>query len=315
MSTYLEAQFGFGVESTVGTRVAPTRFLPILSETLSHGIDTLESQSYRSGRKTKTVRRQGAQRVLGDVDMELSPQGLGLWLKQAFGNNVDSGANPYAHTLTPAGLVGKAVSIQVGRVDQGGTMRPFDYIGCKITKWTIDAEINKLATLKCSIWGMDEDTGQSLASATYPTGLAPFSFIDGSLTIGGTAVPVKSVQLTGDNGLMVDRQRIQSTNPGVAREAIETAIRNYGGQLTADFVDLTAYNRFVNQTQATLVTTFDNGAAAKLVITQTVEFDGTTPNASGMGNEIDQPLPFTAINATSDANVITAVLTNADATP
>lgn len=311
MASFLEAQFGFGVESTFGTRVAPTRFLPFLNENLSQQIDYLESQSYRTGRKTKTVRRPGAIRSLGDVEMELAPQGLGLWLKQAFGANVDAGADPYTHTLTPGDLGGKSLSVQIGRTDQGGTMRPFDYAGVKITKWELHAEVNKLATIKTSLWGATlEDTAQSLATATYPTGWSPFSFIDGSLTIGGTSYQVKSLDLTADLGLLVDRQRLGS---GVSKEPIETSVRQYGGNLVVDFTSLTGYNLFKNQTQSSLVTTFTSGVFS-LVITSTVEFDGTTPSASGIGNEVDQPLPFTAINATSDANVITAVLTNHDAT-
>lgn len=308
-ATFLEAQFGFGVESTVGTRVAPTRFLPFLDESITQQIDYIESQSYRAGRKTKVVRRPGSIRALGDINMELAPQGLGLWLKQAFGTNVDAGSGPYTHTLTPGPLVGKSLSLQIARPDQDGTLNPFDYAGVKITKWEIDAEVGKLATMKSSVWGMElEDTGEDLATASYPSGLVPFSFIDGSLTIAGDDVPVKNVQLTGDLGLQVDRQRLSS---GVSKEPIESAIRQYGGTMMADFSGLDLYNRFINQTAAVLVVTFSNGAAS-LVITEHVEFDGTTPNASGMGNEIDQPLPFTAINATSDANVITAVLTNAD---
>lgn len=309
MSSYLEAQLGFAAESVYGTAVTPNRFLPFLSEGVKQEIEYIKSQSYRTGRKTDVSRRPGQYRATGPVEMELAPQGFALFQKQMFGASTTAGSGPYTHTATPGDLTGKSLTMQIGRTLSTGTMQPFLYAGCKILNWEISAAVGELATVKADIWGNKlEDTATALASASYPSGLLPFSFIDASLTIATVATPVKSLSLTGDNGLMVDRQRLGS---GESIEPIETGVRAYGGTMVADFSSLTAYNRFKNQTQATLVTTFASGATS-LVITSTVEFDGETANATGMGNEMEQPLPFTCINATSDANVITSVLTNAD---
>lgn len=314
-ATFLEAQLGFGVESTFGTRVVPTVFSPFLNETIDNVIDYMQSNSYRAGRKYPVLRRPGGTRVHGDINMELAPQGLQILLRQCLGTLVTTGAGPYLHTLTPGALVGQSLSAQIVRTDQNGTVRPFDYSGMKVTAWEIAAQVGQIATLKTSWYGVKEDTSQSVATATYPSNLLPFTFIEGSLTIGGTATPVKSLTYADDLGLMVDRYRISATTPSQSLEPVEAAIHKISGTLVADFTNLTAYQRFTNQTQATLAITFAQAGGHQLVITSTVEFDGQTPQASGIGNEIPQNLPFVGVNATSDANVVTLALTNSDATP
>lgn len=314
MSTYLEAQLGFAEESTFGTRVAPTRFLPFNDESLTNAIEYLESKAYRAGRTTQTTRRPSKEAVTGDVNMELAPQGLGLLLKHAFGSVVTAGAGPYTHTFTPGALNGKSLSVQIGRTDEGGTMRPFDYSGVKIPEWELDGKVGELAMIKFTLDGIVEDTSQTLAVASYPAGLDPFSWTEMSLTVAGTEIKLRGVTLKGSNGLITGRHRISATTPSRAREQKQGSIREFTGTLDADFEDLTAYDRFINQTQAALVLTLDNGTES-LVITMSVEFDGETPKASGIGNEPEQSLPFIGINATDDASVITAVLTNSDATP
>ena len=315
MSTFLEAQFGFAAESTFGTRVAPSRFLPFLDESIELALDYYESKSYRAGRKTKALRRPGAQRVVGDINMELAPQGIALWLKHCLGAVATAGTGPYTHTLTPGGLVGLSMSAQIVKTDQTGTQRPFDYSGLKVQSWEIDAKVGEIATLKTTVYGIKEDTAQTVAVASYPTNLLPFTYVEGSLTIGGTATPVKSLTLKGDNGLLVDRHRITATTPAQSLEPQEANIRDYSGSLEADFTSLTAYQRYINQTQATLVITLAQASGHQIVITSTVEFSGNTPNAAGIGSEIPQLLPFVGVNATNDANVMTIAVTNADSAP
>lgn len=316
MASPLEAQFGFSAETTWGTRVTPARFLPFVSESLKQDIEYKPSESYRSGRIGATVRSKMKSTVSGDIEMELAPQGIGLWLTHALGAvSSTTAGSPYTHTITPtSGQLGKGLTIQIGRTDNAGTMRPFDYTGCKISEWELSCSVGDFAMLKTSIVGQKEDTGQSLASASYPSNWAPFSFTHGSLTVGGTATPVTDCSITGNNGLNADRFRIQATNPSLTLEPLQANIREYTGSLTADFVDLTAYNRFVNQTAAALVLTFNAGSAAQLVVTMNVEFDGETPNATGVGSEVMQNLPFTGLHGTADSSIISISLVNADST-
>jgi len=312
MPSFLDAQFGCAAESTYGTRVTPTLFLPFLSEGVKFVQDYLQSKSYRTGRQFPQLQRPGLKRAQGPIKFEFAPQGLQLLTKHMLGSLNTTGAGPYVHTATPGALNGLSLTVQIVKTDRGGTSRPFDYKGVKITDWTIDAKVGEIATLELGTYGQAEDTSQTVATATYPSNWLPFTFVEGSLTLGAVSTPVAELSIKGDNGLGLDVGQLGS---GLVREPVTQQIRQITGTIDADFSDLVAYARYTGQTQVTLVATFAQASGHQCVITGTVEFLGDTPNAGGSGQEIRQPLNFTGINATSDANVITIATTNADATP
>ena len=223
-----------------------------------------------------------------------------------------AGAGPYTHTATPGDLAGKSLSIQVGRPDIAGVVRPFSYTGCKIATAELGFSVNEYAQMTLGIYGAHEDTGQALGTASYPASYAPFVFTAGSVSVAGSGFDVKEGSLSIDNGLATDRHFIRSTTPERPKEPLEANRRAITGELTADFVDLTAYNRFVSGTEAALVLTFNSGASSILTVTMNVRYDGTTPNIGG-DELLEQSLPFKAVSGTSDAAAITVVTTNSDA--
>lgn len=314
LASGLASQFGFADESVYGTYVAPTRFLEYVSESLGLERERIESAGIRTGRRVLHRWAPGVQRVTGDVVFELAPQGFGLLFKHIFGGLVTAGSSPYTHTCTPGDLAGKSMSVQIGKPDIGGVVRSFSYLGCKVATAELACSVNEYAMLTLGLYGCHEDTGQTLGVASYPASLSPFTFIQGSLLIAAAAYDVSECSLAIDNGLAVDRHFIRATSPERPKEPLEEKRRSYTGTLQSDFIDLTAYNRFVNGTEAALVLTFNAGASAQLVITMNVRFDGETPKVGG-DELLGQPLPYKAISGTSDAAAITAVLTNADSAP
>jgi hypothetical protein len=312
----LAAQFGFAAEATtaIGTRVTPTRFLEFVSEDITFTKQRIESAGLRAGRRLTHRWAAGIQEVSGSFSVEMAAQGTGLLLKHAIGGVSTTGSNPYVHTFTPGALDSLALTIQVGRPDHSGTVNPFDYSGCSITSWELMAEVNQFLMARFSVYGMKEVTSESLASASYPSTYSPFVFTQGKLEIASSAFCVRSATVSGDNALETGRHRICGTNNAQPKVAIESGLRTYGGTISADFESLTAYNRFVNGTEAALSLEFDAGASAKLVISGNVRFDGDTPNVSGP-ELLEQSLPFKFISSTSDSAAFSAVLTNADSTP
>lgn len=314
MATALDAQLGFAEEVTYGTFLAPTRFLEFTDESLHLERERIESAGIRAGRRVLHRWAPGVQHVEGDFTVELAPQGAGLLWKHVLGALVTTGTNPYTHTVTPGQLDGKSLTVQKGVPDVGGVARAFSYVGCKITDWELNAAVNEYATLQCSVYGAHEDTAQALATVSYPTGLSPFTYAHGSLTIGGTATDVESISLSGSNNLNIDRHRIRATTPERPKEARETEIREYTGGMSADFEDLVAYNRFVNGTEAALVLAFNAGASAQMTITANVRFDGETPQVGGREQAM-LSLPYKIISGTSDAAALTVAVVNADSAP
>jgi hypothetical protein len=314
LASGLAGQWGFVDESTYGTFVVPTRFLEFNSESLKLERERIESAGIRAGRRVLHRWAAGVQRVTGDIEFELAPQGTALLWKHILGAVVTTGASPYTHTFTPGDLAGKSMTVQIGRPDIGGTVRAFSYLGCKVASAELSLAVNEFAQMSVSLYGAHEDTGQSLAVAAYPATLSPFVFTQGSVSLAGSAFDVQECSLAIDNGLATDRHFIRTTTPERPKEPLEATRRAITGSLTADFTDLTAYNRFVNGTEAALVVTLNAGASAQTTITMNVRFDGTTPDIGG-DELLGQELPFKAVSATSDAAAITAVVINADAAP
>lgn len=304
----ISAQIGFKSESTYGTAVTVDQFhAGFVSESIKQEIARIESAGLRAGRRVTHAWKSGGQTVGGSLTLELWDEPLATLLTHMFGTVATSGSGPYVHSATPGSLSGQSLTLQIGRPDIAGTVQPFTYAGCKIPSWTLTGSVGEIAQLQLDISAQSETTATALASASYPTA-APFVFTEGSLSIGGTAVAViQEMSLSGNNTLATDRHRIGAAT---VQEQLEAGLREYTGSLTADFEDLTAYNRFVNGTEVAQVMKFDNGTD-DLTITTNTRYDGETP-AVGGPEQLTQPLPFKALSGTSDAAAITCVLTNAE---
>jgi hypothetical protein len=313
--TGFSAQLGLAEEVTWGTIVAPARHLEFLGESLKNEIARAESKGLRAGRRILLSSQwaPGKSRIAGGVDLEMLTTSQALLWKHMLGAISTTGAGPYVHTAIPGDLTGKGLTIQIGRPDSTGTVRPFTYSGCKVRGWELSAEAGEIATLSLDIVGAAETTATALSTATYAATMAPLVMISGTLTIAGAQLDVMSLTASGDNGLKDDRWRVRGS--GVIKEPLENRQRAYTGQVLADFEDLTQYNRFTAGTEAALVITLSNGGTSQVVITQNVRFDGDTPNVSG-AEMLELPLSYKAVaSGAADSSGISVVITNPDSAP
>lgn len=310
----LAAQLGVKAETTWGTFVAPTRFYPLISESLTEEIDRLESEGIITGLRVLNTAQWAAGNVDvgGDIQTELYQQGMGALLKACFGAVSTSGAGPYTHTFTPGDLTDDHLSVQVGKPDGAGTVQPFSFSGMKVTDWELSMEAGGLVTLSTSLVGKQLATSESLATASFGTGAAtPFTFKHASATIAGGAANVKKLTISGSNGLDSDRRFIGSE---YRAEPLEAELREYSGTVDLEFESLTQMNRFRNATEVALVATISAGASASLTTTMNVRFDGATPEVDGRGI-VQLSAPYKCIGTSTDASAITAVLISNDTTP
>jgi tail tube protein len=296
----MNAQLGFVAETTYGTAVVVTKFLEFVSESLAADIERIESQGLRAGRRVQLSAQWAAGRSSagGDIELELSNVGQGLLWLHAMGASGSSGGGPYIHTYTPADLQTLFMTMQVGKPFIGGTVQAFTYTGCTIAGWELSASAGEIATVTFNILAQAESTAIALATATYPATYAPMTFVHGVLSLGGSAVDVREVTISADNGLKDDRYFIKGS--GLRSKPIEAAKREYTWSAEMDFADLTAYNRFKNGTEAALTLTFTNGANIFQVVGN-VRTDGSTPTVGGP-DILAQPLTgrFVASGATDD---------------
>lgn len=305
----LGGQFGFKSETTVGTAVTVDTFhAGLVSETVKQEIARIESQGIRAGRRTTHAWKAGGKTVGGGVTLELWNEPLATLLTHMFGTVNTTGTGPYTHTATPGDLTGKSFTAQFGRPGTDGTVHPFTYAGCKIASWTISCAAGEIARLVLELTAQTETTATALASASYPADAEPFVFVEGSLSLAGSAVAtVRNMTLQAAQGLATSRHRIGSAT---VKEQLENGMRTYTGQVELDFESLTAYSRFVDGVEAALVMAFNNGTDS-LTITCNVRFDGETPELSG-AEILRQRLPIKCVGST-DAAAITAVLVNGEA--
>ena len=308
----IDAQVGISAESAFGTYTTPTRFFEFTEESMKFEKERIESKGIRVGRRVLHRWAAGVQRVTGDITQEFAPQGAALLLSHIFGTKNTTGTGPYTHTFTPGPLDNKSLTVQIGRPNIAGTVVPFSYTGCSITDFEFACSVNEYLTLKTSLYGANESTSETLATASYPANFSPFVFTHGSISIASSAYDVTEISISGANNLKTDRHFISATTPAQPRIALESGIREYTGSLSSDFVSTAAYNRFVNGTEAALALTFNAGSSAQLIFTMNVRYDGETPTVSG-AEILEQSLPFKAVSGTSDADAITVQLINADA--
>ena len=319
----LAAQLGAVAEDTWGVYKAPTSFIEFTEESLALAIERIESPGLRANNRVLRTDRwaAGQKRVEGTVSFEAPSKGLGLWLKHALGSSsitTPSGAtNARLHTHTLGDPYGLGLTVQVGRPDSGGTVRPFSYVGCKIDQLTLSNSVDEFLVVECEIVGEDETTSESLASASYPTGVQLFNWTQGVISIGGSSVGVVTdFNVTVANNHKSDRYFLGAA---LMSEPIIAGMTEVTGSMTVEFDSLTNYNRFVNGTIAAVTARWTAATAIESTFFPYVEvslpdvrFDGTTPAVAGP-DVVTIELPFKALYDGTD-QPITITTQTADTT-
>jgi hypothetical protein len=255
----IDAQLGLAAETTWGVFQTPARFLEFTTESLKLDKARVESKGIRKGKRVQRSDQWAAGRVSvgGDVEFEVGNKGFGLLFKHMLGSvtTTSPGTTTKKHSCQLGDPYGLGFTVQMGRPDTGGTVDPFAYLGCKVTNWELSNAVDDILMLKLGLDGSGEDTSTGLAAASAPAETENLYWTGGSVTIAGTEISVKDVSFTGDNGMKTDRHFIRS-GAATKKEQLAAQLAQLGGNLTAEFEGLTAYNRFVNGTVATIVGTW-----------------------------------------------------------
>lgn len=250
-------------ETVWGTPVTPDRTWEFNSESIEESYGRTEGDPLRVGTYFKRSDRstpyfEGAS---GSIEMDVLTKGFGWWLKHLLGAVATTGPTEttvYTHTGTVADLLGTSFTCQVGRpFHPSGSVQAFTYEGGKVTEWTLSNSVEDNLVLEVNCDFQQVSTATSLATAAYPSGMENLTWVGGTVTIGGTAVPVTEFSLNVNNGLNTDRRYIQ----GSADKKEQTGGRREGSfSLTADFDSLTQRNRAAatsaSSAQAAIVATW-----------------------------------------------------------
>lgn len=308
-NTGLSTQLTHGDETTYGTVAATlTRAWEIREENVEDAIDRIESQSLRAGKRLESYWKANRKGAGGEVQYELADRNFGVRFKHMLGGTptvtTHAGGTLSKDIVTVLGpLNGKSFTTQIGRPDVTGTTNPFTCLGGKVASWQIAVELDGLVMLTETLDFQNQITpstpaagggpGPALASASYPATPTLLDFIGAKLNVAGSAVDVTSLTLSGDNHSKLDRYFIRQSS--LKKEPLEeTEPREFGAEINGEFDGLTAYNRFVNGTEATLQAVFQGpiieGAinSGLTIDFARVRWDAGTPNAQG-ADIIEQP--------------------------
>jgi hypothetical protein len=279
----LSGQIGFAAESTWGTPVTVTRFLEHLDEDLNWEPTWLDSAGIKAGQAYKRVTRTKQSRftVGGGFALEACDKGFGLLLKHMLGSSATAtqiaATTAYRQTHTPAIKTGLGLTVQVGRPQTDGTVKPFTYEGVKIPSWEFSCSDGELARWRVDMDGQDMLTATALATASYIASTGVFDFSEsstftlggtpataaGRTTItGGTAVStiVRGVTIRGEDGMATERYGLG--NAGRKGQQIENATRLVTGTLEGEFTSQSEiYDRIVNNTTTAIQLDFSHGDA------------------------------------------------------
>ncbi|WP_267909537.1 phage tail tube protein [Micromonospora coerulea] len=247
MASIHDSYLGMAEEITYGTAVAPVRFLEMVKEGIKGKYERIDSEAFRAGQRVLHKDRfqpnpKGAE---GDIDLEGMDSTLGMLFKHSMG--AFSSAAPVGgfttHTFTVGDLKGKSLTVQVGRVDNTGTLYPFTYEGGKVASFELSNAVDGVLKAQFSLDFEKETIGAgagayAASTPTYTTTGQLFTFVGGTVDVGGAPFGVSDVSFKGDNQLKTDRWL--STGK---REPLEEGMREYEFELKGEFEGLAHANR------------------------------------------------------------------------
>lgn len=160
---------GVALEVTQGTYLAPTKFVPIDSESLQYQQDTVWRRPIRYTAEILGAVA-GNAHVEGDITMDCTEDILIYFLRAARTTCVKTGTTPnFTYTFTPTALAVPAKTMAIA-VDRNAMVH--GYVGCIVSSFTISIEDGALK-LNVSIVGNNEAAQAALAGVTWPT-VSPF---------------------------------------------------------------------------------------------------------------------------------------------
>lgn len=317
----MSAQLGIKKETVYGTPVTPDKFIYLRDENIQPNWKAIDSAPaaglvLRTSQTSTYISGAG-----GDTNHDVYNKGMGRYLEACIGTPVTAqvGATAeYTHTFTPDvnGGYGIFHTMQVGRPDVGGTVRPFTWTSAKVTGWELKVDTDGNLQLKISWVAQNELTATALATASYPTNLSIFNWSLATVTVAGSGFFTKSFTLACKRTADVERYGLSTT---LRKEPIPNGKFEYTGMLDGEFESLTQYTHFTagdiqsivfTNTGPTIPTTSN---PYKLTVTlPACQYTGSAPNVSG-SDILRQPLPFRALDDGTNP-VLTLVVNNDETT-
>lgn len=231
---------GYGVETTDGEFVAPTKFLPVNSFSFEDTNDFMTPDQIRQSRD-RYIAMVAPYSVSGTMEMELIPTDVATLLRSAWAAGVASGAysgGGYEHVYTPGSYM-PTLTFEGAAADIL-TMR---YSGVRVNTLEIKAAFGEIVTASFGLEGLDRQKQLSQSTPTF-TDTVPFHFTGSDVHMDSSANPtVKDFTFGTNNNLT----RIGSLRRTRAWRRMAFGMREVSLSMTLDFTDTAEYDRFLTE--------------------------------------------------------------------
>jgi hypothetical protein len=329
MATYQgDCSMGAALESTFGTIVTPTKFPEFTDASFDWNPTFVQGQGLRVGsRGPRSARRvKGKEQAGGDLTVECASKGQGFLWKSALGTvtttqRATTGVYQQNHTAIAGDFLDSYTWQKGVPAIGGGAANAETYAGSVCSGFEFTAANADIAKLKTTWLSKSVGTATAYAAPSYPTPVELFSFVQASLVIGGSITPatttalatggtsvanIRDFAMTFDNGL--DDGGFNFNGAGQRNRKPALGMWSLTGTMTAEYVDNTLRDAFLNQTDLALVLTFlgastigtgSDNPAMQIYITD-FRLEGELPKPNS-GQVITQSLGFTAFDNLSTA--------------
>lgn len=239
---------GYGVESTEGTLVAPTIYLPVSGFTIDSTNDYIVPEQLR-GSRDRSILMPSAYSVSGSMDMELVPNGIAGLLKSATGHEgtITPGAyqtSAYLSTFTPGSAGTPTFTFETSAAD----VLVMRYGGIRINTLEINAAFNEIVTATFGLEGTTREKQGGTTTESYAAAL-PFHFT--GVAIRREGVDVGNVKnFTFSTGNNIDRVGTLRRTRSWSRTQL--GMRDVGLTATLDFQNTDEYDLFLAETEFTV---------------------------------------------------------------
>ncbi|WP_104116967.1 phage tail tube protein [Arthrobacter sp. B1805] len=321
MNTQLDCSIGLKEETGYGTAVVPDRFTEFVSESLAWTPEFKQGAGLRLGSRVPRASRRALvkQSAGGDIELEMTTKGMGLFLKALFGNSTStaigaSGAFQQVHTLTTTSPL-PSYTIQKGTPLLHGEVSATTFLGAMCASAELSASNADIVKLKTSWSAREIKTDTAYAPPSYAVDGDLLTFVHGAIRIGGDVTPptataladggadaanITEFSLTIDNKL--DEGGFTFGGQGKRNRRQAVGLAEVKGKITAEYSSNVLRDAYLNQLPLTLVMTFETPTdiapgvkAALQIFLPVIKLEGEVPKSNG-GEVITQSIDFTGLD-------------------
>lgn len=245
----LTDQIGIARETTWNTYAAPDHWLlPVTKPDFEPHEEFVETLPYGQIVMREEDVRQREFGGTGTIEVDARTSGIGILLEAIFGLATTIGTNPYTHTFGLVANPGLSYTVQQGRTQIDGTIKPFNFTGCVCTSLELNITMQQNPRL-IATWDVGgHETTTVLATPSYPSGAQAFSYIDGAITKDSVSACFQSLRIKATRAMNTNRQCIGGTK----RQQIGNGEIVIDGDAVVEFETTGDYAKFRAGTVAAL---------------------------------------------------------------